>query len=122
MPRWRIIPTAAHGFLDFASGIALIVVALLATDRDVLRSIFVIIGCGILLYSAFTDYEFGIFRILRVRVHLAIDFLLGVAVLILPSLVGMPAVPKIALYVLGLVSIVAALTTRLHAKHQRTKG
>lgn len=122
MPRWRVIPTAAHGFLDFSSGIALIVIALLATDGDLLRSIFVIIGCGILLYSAFTDYEFGIIRILRVRLHLAIDFVLGIAVIILPSLLDMPTVPGATLYVLGIVSIVAALTTRLHTKQPRLRA
>jgi hypothetical protein len=66
----RFIPTALHGVADYVVGLFLAGLPIYFGWPDRTRATFVALGLVVIVYSAFTDYEFGVFRYLRVRFHL----------------------------------------------------
>ena len=75
----RGMNTRTHGILDYIVGILLIATPWLfgfAQDRAE-TWIPVLLGAGALLYSLLTDYEFGVWRIIPMRTHLALDVASG---------------------------------------------
>jgi hypothetical protein len=70
-----LISSKTHGILDYAIGIMLIVVPLTPDDITKHREVWiaVIMGVIICLYSIFTNYELGRFKMLSMRTHLLLD-------------------------------------------------
>jgi hypothetical protein len=71
----HVISSKTHGMLDFIVGFFLIVAPLLMGSLYKGQAIWapVILGVATLVYSAFTNYELGRFKILSMRTHLVID-------------------------------------------------
>jgi hypothetical protein len=70
-----LISSKTHGVLDYAVGIMLIIVPLIPEDTTGLREVLVavILGAFTCLYSVFTNYELGRFKVLSIRTHLLLD-------------------------------------------------
>ncbi len=101
---WRFIPTTVHGGLDYPMAVLIIVVGFLpgfpngsgATDiykgqvhaHTVAWSMIVpiILGALTLIYSALTNYEAGMERMIPFRLHLTFDFMLGLLLAVSPWL------------------------------------
>lgn len=82
-----IINTKLHGILDYSIAFVLIlpwIVNYNATSQDSL----VLASCGslVLLYSLITNYEFGMIKLLPMRVHLVLDLLVGLFLILTPWL------------------------------------
>jgi hypothetical protein len=75
----RIISSKVHGVLDYSVGIFLIIVPWLAgfARQGAETWVPVFLGAAALLYSLFTNYELGRFKIIPFKTHLVIDFLSG---------------------------------------------
>jgi hypothetical protein len=73
---------------------------------------FVRLGLFVICYSLLTDYELELLRFLRIRFHLLLDFLFGLAMLIIPTLLHLPNDTRTPVYVIGMLSILLPLTTR----------
>ena len=110
----RFLPTRVHGAIDYAWGAALLVSPWVLGYADVSAAkwLAVIFGVGAFLYSAVTDYELGLVRLLPMPVHLAIDGLGGALLAASPWLFGFADRVFLPHVLFGAFSVVASLVTR----------
>ena len=110
----RFLPTRVHGVIDYLWGLVLIGAPWLfgfATGGAAQRTA-IVFGAGAILYSALTDYEAGLFRILPMRLHLALDGLGGALLAASPWLFGYAREVYGPPLLFGLFSVVASLITK----------
>lgn len=87
----RFLPTKIHGVLDYIVGIALILAPNIFMFSDgpvAATTIPRILGAVLIIYSLFTKYEWGVFKMLPMPYHLVIDFLASLFLAISPWLFG----------------------------------
>ncbi len=113
----RVIPTGVHGVLDYlASGINLTFPGLLDLhDAPWAATVPRIDGLAGLVYSLFTDYELGAFKVLPVPAHLAFDAAKGLFMAFSPWLFGFAkngARYWLPHALMGTADVVAAVATR----------
>jgi hypothetical protein len=86
----QIIPTRGHGVLDYVVGVFLVLAPWLFGFGNLGAATWtpVVLGLAAILYSAFTDYELGLVRVLPMRVHLGIDTIHGLVLGLSPWLLG----------------------------------
>lgn len=110
----RFIPTRTHAILDYLMGVVLIIspwlfgFALGGAETWVP----VILGIAALVYSLMTDYEFSLTRRIPMPTHLGLDLASGLVLAISPWLFGFADFVWMPHVFLGLIEIVAALTTQ----------
>ena len=88
---YRFIPTKVHGALDYIVAIALILAPMIFGFSDIGGAAVVIpivLGIGLLLYSLFTRYEWGVVKVIGMPYHLIIDILAAVFLLLSPFIFG----------------------------------
>lgn len=111
----RFISTKIHGVLDYIVGLALIVAPMLFGFQEVggmAVALPAIIGSALILYSLFTNYEWGIFKLINMPSHLIIDIIAAVLLILSPFLFGfINEAPNawIPHVVVGIVVIILAL-------------
>lgn len=87
----RFIPTKVHGVLDYVVAIALMFAPMIFGFSSVggpAVVIPVVLGVGLFLYSLFTNYEWGLIKVIGMPVHLIIDVVASVFLLLSPWLFG----------------------------------
>lgn len=87
----RFLPTKIHGVLDYIVGIALVLAPNIFMFSDgpvAATTIPRILGAVLIIYSLFTKYEWGVFKMLPMPYHLVIDFLASLFLAISPWLFG----------------------------------
>ena len=87
----QFLPTKIHGALDYIVGIALLLAPNIFSFTEVggaAVTIPRILGVVLIVYSIFTNYEWGVFKVLGMYYHLAIDFLASVFLALSPWLFG----------------------------------
>jgi hypothetical protein len=76
----RIISTTAHGVLDYLMGITLVsspwLFGFYLNGAESWAP--VAVGSALIIYSLFTNYEFGAFKQISMNAHLSLDMLSGV--------------------------------------------
>ena len=109
----RFIPTRFHGVLDYIAGIFLIVAPWIFdfSDAGTATWLMVIVGTAVLLQTAFTDFEVGLFRVIPMRLHLLNDFILGTGLAVSPWLFNFADRVYLPHLILGIFMVLAALTT-----------
>jgi hypothetical protein len=88
---YRFIPTKVHGVLDYVVGIALILAPWLFGFSEVggaAVAIPMILGVGLIVYSIFTKYEWGLVKVLSMPYHLIIDLLAAALLTLSPFIFG----------------------------------
>ncbi len=88
---YRFIPTKVHGVLDYVVAIALILAPMLfgfAGMGGPAVIIPMILGVGLILYSLFTSYEWGLFKVLSMPYHLVFDILASIFLVLSPFIFG----------------------------------
>ena len=115
----RFIPTRVHGILDYASGSVQIIAPwfLGASANSLEQRLPVALGTGILGYSALTDYELGVLRVIPMPMHLRLDVLGAAALLAAPWLFGFSGKAKAAYTVIGLFECAVILTSQTSPPH-----
>lgn len=110
----RFIPTRTHGMIDYIVGVALVLAPWLFGFAQGGAETWtpVLIGLGTILYSLFTNYELGVVRRIPMSTHLGLDIAGGAVLAISPWLFGYAAIVWVPHVLVGLVEIVAGLTTR----------
>jgi hypothetical protein len=110
----RFLPTRLHGIIDYLWG-----VALLATpwrfgyaDAAAATWVAVVFGLGAILYSALTDYELGLVRLIPMPLHLGLDGIGGAVLAASPWLFGFVDRVYLPHLLFGLFSVAASLVTR----------
>jgi hypothetical protein len=112
-----VIPTRVHGILDYVTGPTLLAAPRLLglDDVPVSARALHLAGGGAVLYSALTDYEVGILKVIPMPVHLALDAASGVLLASSPWLFGFASegsrywLPHVAA---GAFEVFAAATSR----------
>jgi hypothetical protein len=112
----RFIPTTVHGLADYVVGFIVMGLPFLFSWTGASRVTFVTLGILVICYSLLTDYELGLIRVLRIRFHLLLDALFGLAMLAAPTLLDLPHDSRIPVYVIGVLSLFLSLTTRIRAQ------
>lgn len=112
----RFIPTALHGAADYIVGLLLACLPLLLGWSGAERFAFIALGLFVILYSACTDYELGLYQFLRIRFHLLLNGVLGVALLFAPRFVRLPETQHTLIYAIGVLALFLAVTTRIRAQ------
>jgi hypothetical protein len=118
----KMIPRNVHGMLDYIMGLLLIASPWLFgfADQGAASLVPITLGAVALLYSLLTDYEAGVARVFSFRTHLVMDFLSGALLAASPWLFGFASVVYLPHLILGLLEMMAAITTSTSAVHTHT--
>lgn len=87
----RFIPTKVHGALDYIVAIALVLAPMIFGFKEVggaSVAIPMILGVGLFLYSLFTNYEWGVFKVINMRYHLIVDIIAASLLTLSPFIFG----------------------------------
>ncbi len=87
----KFLPTKIHGILDYIVGIALILAPMIFGFSDVggvAVALPQILGIGLIVYSIFTNYEWGLVKVLPMSYHLVVDFVAALLLAVSPWLFG----------------------------------
>ncbi len=88
---YKFIPTKVHGVLDYLVGVALIFAPFLFGFMDVGGPAVVVpmvLGVGLIAYSLFTKYEWGLVRVIGMPYHLVIDVIAALFLAASPFIFG----------------------------------
>jgi hypothetical protein len=122
----RFLPTKVHGLLDYIVGIALIAAPTLFQFQNVGgMAVWLprILGVGLIVYSVFTNYEWGIIKVLPMSYHLAVDFVASLLLAASPFLFGFinqPANAWLPHIAVGVTVILVVLVTQTHPGYTTT--
>ena len=119
-----MISSKIHAILDYIVGLLLIAAPWLLgfADNTSATIIPVVLGASTILYSLFTNYEYGLVRLLPYKIHLMIDFMAGLLLLSSPWLFGFSDRIYLPHLILGLFEIIAvALSRKSTAAIHRTE-
>ena len=110
----RQIGTKTHGYLDYTMGLLLIVAPwLFGFARGGAETwVPVILGISTIIYSLVTKYELGVYPMISMRTHLAIDLVSGILLAVSPWLFGFAGYVWAPHLILGIAEIGASLMTK----------
>ena len=123
----KTIPTFVHGIFDYIVGIVLLVAPNLFGFADMGGPAVMIprvLGVLILVQALMTNYELGLIRVIPMKLHLAVDYILTLFLAVSPWLFGFYAQPKhvwMPHLVVGVCAFVLALMTET-VPHERAVG
>jgi hypothetical protein len=87
LPVRRIVPQDMHSLADYANGVRVMTAGLLTHERDA-RVASLALGLSIINVSSLTDYRLGLFRLIPIEAHEAIDYLWGASAIAAPFVLG----------------------------------
>ncbi|MBY0335279.1 MAG: SPW repeat protein [Acetobacteraceae bacterium] len=110
----RFIPTKVHGVLDYAVGVFMLAAPWLlgfsgSAEGTIVALLF---GAGAIAYALLTDYELGLYPLLGMPLHNALDVLGGMALAASPFLLNFRDEVWVPHLAVGLFAIAAGLFTR----------
>jgi hypothetical protein len=114
----RILSTYIHGMLDYVVGVALIMAPNIFGFSELGGPAVLlprVLGTAAILVSLLTNYEWGVFRVIPMRVHLVVDFLSGALLAASPWLFGFSHEPSNAWaphVVVGLMEILVVVMSQ----------
>ena len=82
----KLISTRTHGVLDLATAATMVALPRLMGWSDMVTRTLTTLGGGALGYSLLTRYEFGLWKVLPMPAHLALDAVSGVTLCASPWL------------------------------------
>lgn len=85
-----MISLRTHNVLDYVGAVALIASPYLFGFADIpaARTLFLVLGFGLAIYSAMTKYYYSVLKIIPVGLHMAFDVSAGIITLLGPWLFG----------------------------------
>jgi len=109
----KFIPSFMHAILDYVFALALLTSPWLLGFDESSRAttIAVVFGLVVLLYSLLTNYEGGLIRVIPFRVHLFIDWVVGLCLLTVPWFLRFTDRFAEPFYGFGMYAIAVALLT-----------
>lgn len=105
----QFLTPALHGTLDYLAAGALIVLPFLLGFGGIALWLSVAGGMGLIGYSLFTDYRFGVVHLLSYDLHLVLDISAAVAFIVAPFVLDLDAITSGYYFVMagGVVAVVA---------------
>lgn len=107
----RFMTKTIHAWLDYPVALALIALPFLlglGSSHPLALAIAPAVGVAAFLLTLFTDHHFGVFRVLPYRLHLAVDFVVGLLFLALPFALGFSGMDA-AFYLLNGAAVVLVI-------------
>jgi hypothetical protein len=110
----RFISSRTHGIIDYLMAIVVVSVPWWSgTHRGGAETwVPVVLGLGVALTALMTDFELGVMRRIPMRMHLALDLVVGALLALSPWLFRFSDLDVRPYVVLGVLEIGAALCTR----------
>jgi hypothetical protein len=123
----RFIPTKFHAPLDYIVGALLIAAPWIFqfSEHTAPTVVAIVLGIGLILYSLFTNYELGVWKVAPMSVHNLIDIAAGSLLAASPWLFGFADesanvwVPHV---VVGLAAVFLGLTTKQEGGYSYRKA
>jgi hypothetical protein len=108
------LSSRTHGILDYIVGLLLIAAPFVLGFANGGPAMWVpiLLGMATLVYSALTDYEYGMARVVPLPVHLGIDALSGAFLAVSPWLFGFSELVWVPHVLVGAGEIAIAALTR----------
>jgi len=105
----RLLPAWLHAVADYAVGLSLIVVAVVAGGAAKAVAPGVVVGVVVLLVSMATKYPLGVFKVLPFTVHSAGDYLAAALLVLSPFVLNFRDTdsPLSAVYVVAGIAVLA---------------
>ncbi len=114
------IPTSVHGALDYLTAATFVATPHLFGATKIGQRVMYGFAAATVAYSTLTNYEWGIWRVLPMPAHLALDAGSG-ALLCGSAFMHKGSQSRAMLIGLGLFEIAAALLTQTHSTTERPK-
>lgn len=111
----RFIPRAVHGILDYLAGLLLLASPWLfgyAHDQAVPTDMAMIFGGALMLYTALTNFEVGIVRLLPFPVHMVLDIVMGACLIGSPILFSTGGTAAVVFVLFGIFELAVTAMTR----------
>jgi hypothetical protein len=107
----RIIPTRVHGVLDYLVAVMLIAApwVLGFSDHTLAASTLVVLGVLTIFYSLLTNYEFGLWLFIPMKIHLWLDFATGIFLVSSPWIFGFSQKAFLPHLIFGLLELVVVV-------------
>jgi hypothetical protein len=97
----KFITKDIHALLDYPVALGLILMPFLFDLTGVALILSVATGIAALLLTLLTDHKLGLVRVVPYKVHLAVDFLVGLTFLAAPTVFGLAGIEAMYFWVLG---------------------
>lgn len=100
----RFITKQIHSYLDYPVAFALIGLPFLlglGSSNPLALQISVATGVAALLLTILTDHQTGVFKVLSYKLHLAVDFLVGLTFVIVPFVLGFEGIDALFYWLNG---------------------
>jgi hypothetical protein len=109
----RLVNTKAHGIFDYLMGLTLLACPYIFdfSKNGAPQKVCALVGIWIWIMSTITKYEFSMSKILNLRLHLAIDVLIGSFLAFSPWMFGFDHIVYKPHVVFGLTLIIVSLLT-----------
>lgn len=120
---YKFIPTKVHGALDYIVGIALIFAPWLfqfSVIGGAAVAVPVVLGIGLIAYSIFTKYEWGLVKVISMPYHLVIDFVAAALLALSPFIFGFYDMNNINQWVPHVVVGIAVILVVIFSQTQST--
>ena len=94
----KLISKSIHAYLDYPVAIALMVlpsVLNLGATHPYAYWLSMVIGMAAFILTLLTDHHLGVFRVLSYKLHLSVDFMVGLVFLAAPFVFGFSGIDAI---------------------------
>lgn len=118
----KFVTKKMHAFIDYPVAIALISLPFILSLGETNPIAFyasVITGVAALLLTLITDHETGVIKIISYKLHLIVDFMVGLTFVLLPFIFGFKGIDLIYYLVNGLavLTVVGLHKSEVSKKH-----
>ncbi len=100
----KFVTQKMHAYIDYPVAIGLLVMPFilgLGTSNPLAFWLSVVTGVAAFALTLLTDHETGVIRVLSYKLHLTVDFLVGVTFIIAPFVLGFSGLDAAYYWVLG---------------------
>lgn len=109
---YRFMNKNLHAYLDYPVALGLIVMPFvfgLGVENTLALWLSVITGVAAFILTVFTDHHLGLIRVLPYKLHLMVDFLVGVAFVVAPSVLGLSGLDAMYYWLLGAIVLIVVV-------------
>ncbi|MDA8586416.1 hypothetical protein N9L47_09130 [Rhodobacteraceae bacterium] len=100
----RFMNKTLHSYLDYPVALGLIAMPFLlgvGTGNPIALWLSVVTGVAALTLTVFTNHQFGLVKLIPYKLHLSVDFMVGVAFVAAPFVLGFAGLDAAYYWVLG---------------------
>ncbi len=116
------VPLFVHGAIEYAAGVLLIVAPFLfAFDSTAATAASVVLGLGLLAFTAMSRLPTGLVASISTGVHVTVDVVLAVVLVALPFLLGFTeeGAPTALFITLGVLHLLITIATRFPERSEQ---